>query len=68
MTDGRKYTIWVITGWWDTYILKAFSERFGFDALRISQIQASSQKQSNENAPWDVEYCTHNFVGFRYIH
>ena len=24
---------WVITGRWDTYIQKAFSERFGFDVL-----------------------------------
>jgi len=35
----------------DTYILKAFSERFGFDDVRISQIQTDSQKQSNGNAP-----------------
>ena len=28
----------VITWRWDTYILKAFSGRFGFDILRISQI------------------------------
>ena len=33
---------------------KAFSERFGFDALRISQIQTICQKQSNGNAPWGV--------------
>jgi hypothetical protein len=38
----------------DTYILKAFSERFGFDDVRISQIQTDSQKQSNGNAPWGV--------------
>ena len=31
---------------------KAFSERFGFDALRISQIQTDSQEQSNGNAPF----------------
>ena len=37
--------------WRDTYILKAFSGRFGFDALRISQIRTDSQKQSNGNAP-----------------
>ena len=30
---------------------KAFSERFGFDALRISQVQTSGQNQSNGNAP-----------------
>ena len=38
----------------DTYIIKAFSERFGFDALRISQIRTDGQKQSNGNALWDV--------------
>ena len=43
---------WVITWRWDTYILKAFSGRFGFDALRISQIQTSGQEQSNGDAPW----------------
>ena len=43
---------WVITLRWDTYILKAFSGRFGFDALRISQIRTDCQKQSNGNAPW----------------
>ena len=34
-----------------TYILKAFSERFGFDALRTSQLPIVCQKQSNGNAP-----------------
>ena len=38
--------------WRDTYILKAFSGRFGFDILRISQIRTNGQKQSNGNAPW----------------
>ena len=42
----------VITWRWDTYILKAFSGRFGFDILRISQIRTNGQKQSNGNAPW----------------
>ena len=32
--------------------IKAFSGRFGFDALRISQIRTDGQKQSNGNAPW----------------
>ena len=32
----------------------AFSKRFGFDEVRISQVQTVCQKQSNENAPWDV--------------
>ena len=39
-----------------TYILKAFSERFGFDALRTSQLPIVCQKQSNGNAPWGVVY------------
>ena len=42
----------VITLRWDTYILKAFSGRFGFDALRISQVHTSGQEQGNGNAPW----------------
>ena len=42
----------VITLRRDTYILKAFSGRFGFDILRISQIRTNGQKQSNGNAPW----------------
>ena len=39
---------------WDTYIIKAFSGRFGFDDVRTSQLQTVSQKQSNGNAPWGV--------------
>ena len=42
----------VITWRWDTYILKAFSERFGFDEVRISQLRTDCQRQSNGNAPW----------------
>jgi len=59
--------------WWDTYILKAFSGRFGFDALRISQIQTSGQEQSNGDAPWRcrlympcilrVGYCIYIYIG-----
>ena len=33
---------------------KGVTERFGFDAVRTSQIPSISQKQSNGNAPWDV--------------
>ena len=33
---------------------KGVSCRFGFDFIRISQIQIVRQKQSNENASWDV--------------
>ena len=59
--------------WCDTYILKAFSGRFGFDALRISQIQTSGQEQSNGDAPWRcrlympcilrVGYCIYIYIG-----
>lgn len=31
--------------------IKGVTERFGFDAVRISQVQTVSQKQSNGNAP-----------------
>ena len=34
--------------------IKGVTERFGFDGRRISQIPTVSQKQSNENASWDV--------------
>ena len=35
---------------------KAFTRRFGFDNVRISQVRTVRQKQSNGNAPWDVLY------------
>ena len=54
----------VITWRRDTYILKAFSERFGFDGLRISQIQTVSQNQSNGNAPRDVIIVPISMVGY----
>ena len=57
----------VITWRWDTYILKAFSERFGFDALRISQIRTDGQKQSNGNAPWRCSMRTFCMMSL-YIH
>ena len=43
---------------------KAFSERFGFDDVRISQIQTSSQDQSNGNAPWGVIIVPIYVVGY----
>ena len=33
--------LWVITGGWGTYILKAFSERFGFDVLESRKFKLS---------------------------
>ena len=37
--------------------IQAFTERFGFDNVRISHVQTVRQKQSNVNAPWDVYIC-----------
>ena len=51
MSFRKLKTDRVITWRWDTYILKAFSERFGFDEVRISQLRTDCQKQSNGNAP-----------------
>lgn len=42
-----------------TIHIKAFTERFGFDNVRISQVQTVRQRQSNGNAPWDVLYIAH---------
>lgn len=42
---------WGISEGWDTYIIKAFSGRFGFDALRTSQIQTVSQKTKQWERP-----------------
>lgn len=42
---------------WDTIHIQAFTERFGFDNVRISHVQTVRQKQSNVNAPWDVYIC-----------
>lgn len=39
-----------MVGWGCVYI-KGVTERFGFDVVRISQVQTVSQKQSNGNAP-----------------
>ena len=43
---------------------KAFSGRFGFDGLRISQIQTVSQNQSNGNAPKGVIIVPISMVGY----
>ena len=45
---------WVITGGDGHIHTKAFSERFGFDALRISQIQTSGQKPKQRERPLEV--------------
>ena len=43
-------------GWAGCIYIKGVTERFDFDAVRISQVQTSCQKQSNGNALWDVYY------------
>ena len=47
-------SIWAKAGW--TYIHKGVSVRFGFDAIRTSQLPNVCQEQSNGDAPWDVLY------------
>ena len=44
----------VIAWQWGTYILKAFSGRFGFDILRISQIRTERHKPRQRERPWCV--------------
>ena len=52
-----------------SYIQKAFSGRFGFDILRISQIQTACQDQSNGNAPWGCRIlCPSAMMVLWYIH
>lgn len=45
-------------GWEGRIYIKAFTERFGFDILRISQIQTVRQKQSSGECPLGVLYTT----------
>ena len=52
-------------GWVDIHINKGVTVRFGFDAIRISQIQTVCQEQSNGNALWDVSYTS--LIGFGQI-
>ena len=47
-------SIWAKAGW--TYIHKGVTVRFGFDAIRTSQLPNVCQEQSNGDAPWDVSY------------
>ena len=42
---------------WDGHIyIKGVTVRFGFDAIRTSQLPNVCQEQSNGDAPWDVLY------------
>ena len=42
---------------WDGHIyIKGVTVRFGFDAIRTSQLPNVCQEQSNEDAPWGVSY------------
>lgn len=45
-------------GWEGRIYIKAFTERFGFDCLRTSQLPTVRQKQSNGECPWGVLYTT----------
>lgn len=45
---------WAKVGW--TYIHKGVTVRFGFDAIRTSQLPNVCQEQSNGDAPWGVSY------------
>ena len=49
---------------WDTYILKAFSGRFGFDNVRTSQFKLFVKRQSNENVPWDAYIHVQPLLGY----
>ena len=45
-------------GWVGTYIyIKGVTERFGFDAVRISQVQTSCQKTKQRERPKGVFIC-----------
>ena len=46
-------------GGWRYIYIKGVPLRFGFDAIRTSQLQSACQKQSNGNAPWDVYTCSY---------
>lgn len=50
----RSHSSW--RGWEGCIYIKAFTERFGFDDSRISQIQTVCQEQSNGECPKGVLY------------
>ena len=55
---------WAKVGW--TYIHKGVTVRFGFDAIRTSQLPNVCQEQSNGDVPWDVYiYSPCRLIAFR---
>ena len=49
-------------GWADIYMVKGVFVRFGFDAIRISQIQRQVKNKATKNASWGVLYTA--LIGF----
>ena len=43
-------------GWADIHMVKGVFVRFGFDAIRISQIQRQVKNKATKNASWGVLY------------
>ena len=43
-------------GWVDIHMVKGVFVRFGFDAIRISQIQRQVKNKATKNASWGVLY------------
>ena len=49
-------------GWADIHMVKGVFVRFGFDAIRISQIQRQVKNKATKNASWGVLYTA--LIGF----
>ena len=49
-------------GWADIHMVKGVFVRFGFDAIRISQIQRQVNNKATKNASWGVLYTA--LIGF----
>lgn len=49
-------------GWADIHMVKGVFVRFGFDAIRISQIQRQVKNKATKNASWGVLYTV--LIGF----
>ncbi len=53
-------------GWVDIHMIKGVFVRFGFDAIRISQIQRQVKNKATKNASWGVLYTA--LIGFGRFH